>query len=553
MQALKNTFGAIGGPWLLDRLQSVLVGIPVVLIVSLGWSGAATWDQYLVTLLSNILIFGLVLLTSELARRTIFASIRERPANPFLVLAFGAGLGAVVYLLEWFLESALADLAAPPSLGRLAVFTVAGAILIPAASLLERLRRRSRVRRRINLERVTVPIDQAKLSANLALVFDDLSANVSAKFRQLRRDEGLTSRDSLERVIMDCIKPLSKSLAHLSGPTARYFLIRGTTAEALALRPFGTPIPAAFVYAAGFWLVNVVFGRGGSAVIPALSSFFLLTITIFFAQLAWSKFARGRGLLAILVFASIMSIPITSVNQFYLSGSIQLEGFVAGLLLNFVVVSSVLVTAALISFRPELQVGEYKNILQNGKNGSLNQAFSAMIYRRLSQKLHGAVQSDVLALQLSIDAAQTIDSVELEDEVLTIIEKARDEFLADTELPLANRLKSLTDQWAFVAEVVVTNSCRDLSPLQENVCFMLIQEAVTNSVRHGSARKVEVKLSSEKPGVFNLSVVDNGTGPLAKSSKLGSGLSVLRALTEDEFSLSFNEGGGAKLTATIYS
>ena len=542
MQALKNAFGAIGGPWLLDRLQSVLVGIPVVLIISLAWSGAATWDQYLVTLLSNILIFGLVLLTSELARRTIFASIRERPANPFLVLAVGAGLGAVVYLLEWFLESSLADLAALPSLGRLAVFTVAGAILIPAASLLERSRRRSRVRRRINLERLTAPIDQAKLSANLALVFDDLSANVSAKFRQLRRDVGLTSRDSLERVIMDCIKPLSKSLAHLSGPTARYFLIRGTTAEALA-----------FVYAAGFWLVNVVFGRGGSAVIPALSSFFLLTITIFFAQLAWSKFARGRGLLAILVFAAIMSTPITSVNQFYLSGSIQLEGFVAGLLLNFVVVSSVLVTAALISFRPELQVGEYKNILQNGKNGSLNQAFSAMIYRRLSQKLHGAVQSDVLALQLSIDAAQTIDSVELEDEVLTIIEKARDEFLADTELPLSNRLKSLTDQWAFVAEVVVTNSCRDLSPLQENVCFMLIQEAVTNSVRPGSARKVEVKLSSEKPGVFNLSVVDNGTGPLAKSSKLGSGLSVLRALTEDEFSLSFNEGGGAKLTATIYS
>ena len=107
MQALKNTFGAIGGPWLLDRLQSALVGIPVILIVSLGWSGAATWDQYLVTLFSNILIFGLVLLTSELARRTIFASIRERPANPFLVLAFGAGLGAVVYLLEWVLEHIL--------------------------------------------------------------------------------------------------------------------------------------------------------------------------------------------------------------------------------------------------------------------------------------------------------------------------------------------------------------------------------------------------------------------------------------------------------------
>ena len=62
-----------------------------------------------------------------------------------------------------------------------------------------------------------------------------------------------------------------------------------------------------------------------------------------------------------------------------------------------------------------------------------------------------------------------------------------------------------------------------------------------------------VTLSQGKPGVFNLSVVDNGTGPLAKSSKLGSGLNVLKVLTEDEYSLTFNEGGGAKLTATIYS
>ena len=553
MQGLGRAFNAIGGPWLLDRLQSVLIGIPVVLIVSLGLSGAATWDQYVVILLSNTLIFGLVLLISELARRTIFFSIRERPANPFLVLAFGAALGAAVYLLEWFLESLLADLAGLPSLGKLAVFTVAGAILVPAASLLERLRRRSRVRRRISLERTTGPIDRSRLSANLALVFDDLSANVSAKFRQLRRETGLTNWESLERVIIDCIKPLSKSLAYLSGPTARYFIIRGTTSEALALRPFSTPIQVALVYASSFWLVNFIFDRGEIALTPALISFLLLSVTISLAKLSWSRNARGKGVLAILLFASIMSIPITFANQYYLVDSIQLAGFSAGLLLNLVVVGFMLATAALISFRPELQAGQYKSNLPHGNDGSLSQAFSAMIYRRLSQKLHGAVQSDVLALQLSIDAAQTIDSVELEDEVLTIIEKARDEFLADTELPLANRLKSLTDQWAFVAEVVVTNSCRDLSPLQENVCFMLIQEAVTNSVRHGSARKVEVKLSSEKPGVFNLSVVDNGTGPLTKSSKLGSGLSVLRALTEDEFSLSFNEGGGASLTATIYS
>ena len=551
MQDLKDAFSAIGGPWLLDRLQLVLVGVPTVVIVSLGLSGAANSDEYANFLFRNILLFGFVLLATELARRTIFASIRARPANPFLVLAFGAGMGAAFYLLKCLLDASLND--PNCSLGSLVAFAAAGAILVPAGSLLERLRRHSRVRRRIHLEQTAAPIDQAQLSAQLALVFDDLSANVSAKFRQLSLVIGLTSRESLERVIMDCIKPLSVSLGYLSRPTARYFVIRGTTSEALALRPFGSPIAVAFVYASLLWLSNVEFERADLAVTPALINFLLLSVSINLAQLAWSKFARGSGVLAIVLFASIMSIAITSVNQFYLSNPVQLDGYLAGLLMNSVIVSTMLGVSALISFHPKLEPGPFRDSIVRGKGGSLHQAFSAMVYRRLSQKLHGAVQSDVLALQLSIGAAQTLNAEKLEAEVLTVIEKARDEFLADTELPLSNRLKSLTDQWAFVAEVIVTNSCQDLSPLQENVCFMLIQEAVTNSVRHGSATKIMVTLSQGKPGVFNLSVVDNGTGPLAKSSKLGSGLNVLKVLTEDEYSLTFNEGGGAKLTATIYS
>jgi signal transduction histidine kinase len=548
MQDLKNAFSAIGGPWLLDRLQLALVGVPTVLIVSLGLSGGANFDEYAFFLLRNVLLFGFVLLATELARRTIFASIRARTANPFL---FGAGMGAAFYLLKCFLDASMAD--ANISLGSLVAFAAAGAILVPAGSLLERLRRHSRVRRRIHLEQTAAPIDQAQLRAQLALVFDELSANVSSKFRQLSLVIGLTSRESLERVIMDCIKPLSRSLTYVSRPTARYFVIRGTTSEALTLRPFGSPIAVALAYASSFWLSNAQFERGGIAATPALINFLLLSVSINLAQLAWSKFARGSGVFAIVLFASLMSIAITSVNQSYLSNSIQLDGYLAGLLLNSVIVSTMLGIFALISFNPKLGPGPLRDSVELGKGGSLHQAFSAMIYRRLSQKLHGAVQSDILALQLSIGAAQTHNADVLEAKVQAIIEKARDEFLAETELPLSNRLKSLTDQWAFVAEVIVINNCQNLSPIQENVCFMLIQEAVTNSVRHGSARKIKVTLSQGKPGVFNLSVVDNGTGPLAKSSKLGSGLNVLKVLTEDEYSLAFNEGGGAKLTATIYS
>jgi len=107
--------------------------------------------------------------------------------------------------------------------------------------------------------------------------------------------------------------------------------------------------------------------------------------------------------------------------------------------------------------------------------------------------------------------------------------------------------------WSFVAKIEISNSCENLSALQENVCFMVIQEAVTNSVRHGSADLIEVHLSSDEPGCFQLYVIDNGTGPIGKGSKPGAGLKVLSALTEDEYSLGFNKNGGAMLSATIYA
>lgn len=553
MRALRDGLSSVGGPWLLDRLQFVLLGVPLVLIVSLGLSGASTSEDYATFLLQNFFLFGFVMFTIELAHRSIFSSIRERPANPILVFGFGAALGALFYLFRWSLDMWLWGLNQLIRPGELLLFSAAGAILIPVASILERARRRSRVKRRLELERSVRPIDQSELTAQLMQIFDDLSENVSATFLRLRGEKGITGAEALERVIRDCIKPLSKSLSYLTRPAKRYFVIRGTTSEALGLRPFGTPVLLAFAYSSSFWIVNFLLDRGESAWIPALVSFLMLSLATKLAQLSWSKRRIGSGLTAIFLFSSLMSLPITSVNQLYLLDSIQLVGYLAGLVLNTAIISLIAGAASLIFFNPEKQAGRYRDMLLKGDTGSLNQAFRALAYRRLSQKLHGAVQSDVLALQLSQASEQAVDFLALEQEVLEIINRARDEFVVETETPLAARLVSLTEKWAFMAKVTINNLCQGLSPIQENVCFMLIQEAVTNSVRHGSATKIDIHLSEADSGVFKLVVVDNGTGPLSRNSKAGTGMSILAELTEDEYSLTVAEGGGAKLVATIYS
>jgi len=553
MAFLKETFESIGGPWLLDRLQSVLVGIPIVVILSVIFPRDYTWDQYILTFLRNILIFGYVLIVSELARRTIFSRIKQQPANPLLVLSFGALLGATVYLLTEATGLLLGVPVEPVGVGSILISALIGSVVVALGSLLEKLRRWSRVRRRLNLERQADVVDKEQIAAQLSMVFSDLSADVSRKFNELRMNRDITSKESLERVITECIKPLSRSLTSLTRPTARYFVIRGTTSEALALRPFQAPTAVAFVFSAGFLLVNALLGNGNLALEPALIGFLIVSVVLNFSERLWPKFGRGKGLLAIVAVASALAAIVTPINQYYLLSSFEPVRLLAGWLLNLTVIATILVISATVAYRPKSTNSEYAQILDANAGGALRQAFNALIYRRLSQKLHGAVQSDVLALQLSIDDSLLSASKELERNVLEIIEKARQDFLSETEKPLSERLEELAEMWSFVAKIEISNSCENLSALQENVCFMVIQEAVTNSVRHGSADLIEVHLSSDEPGCFQLYVIDNGTGPIGKGSKPGAGLKVLSALTEDEYSLGFNKNGGARLSATIYA
>lgn len=553
MRFLKETFESIGGPWLLDRLQSVLVGIPIVVILSVMFAGDYTWDQYILTFLRNILIFGYVLIVSELARRTIFSRIKQQPANPILVLGFGALLGATVYLLTEATGLLLGVPVEPVGVGSILISALIGSVVVALGSLLEKLRRWSRIRRRLNLERQADVVDKEQIAAQLSMVFSDLSADVSRKFNELRMNRAITSKESLERVITECIKPLSRSLTSLTRPTARYFVIRGTTSEALALRPFQAPTAVAFVFSAGFLLVNALLGNGNLALEPALIGFLIVSVVLNFSERLWPKFGRGKGLLAIVTVASVLAAIVTPINQYHLLSSFEPVRLLAGWLLNLTVIATILVISATVAYRPKSTNSEYAQILDANAGGALRQAFNALIYRRLSQKLHGAVQSDVLALQLSIDDSLLSASNELERNVLEIIEKAKQDFLSETEKPLGERLEELAKMWSFVAKIEISNSCENLSALQENVCFMVIQEAVTNSVRHGSADLIEVHLSSDEPGCFQLHVIDNGTGPIGKGSKPGAGLKVLSALTEDEYSLGFNKNGGARLSATIYA
>ncbi|MDA9010604.1 hypothetical protein N9J17_01425, partial [Aquiluna sp.] len=152
MKLLRGSYNAIGGPWLLDRLQLVLIGGLVVVWVSLALPDGYTWDSYVFSFLRNIALFGILLGICEAANKSIFAQTRVKPANPLYVLGFGALLGSVGYVSRMAIGYLSPIEQTSFDLGDLAVSALIGAFGIPALSTAERLRRLSRIRRRISLE-----------------------------------------------------------------------------------------------------------------------------------------------------------------------------------------------------------------------------------------------------------------------------------------------------------------------------------------------------------------------------------------------------------------
>ena len=179
-------------------------------------------------------------------------------------------------------------------------------------------------------------------------------------------------------------------------------------------------------------------------------------------------------------------------------------------------------------------------------------AAQAITRRQLAQHLHGTIQNRVLALQLSYPGDATVRDSGPEDKVLEIISQSKEDFLNIEEGPLGQRLAGLIHKWASWTTVEITTSFETLNPAQERVLFTVIQEAVTNSIRHGRAKQLWVTLEQSGPHTFSCEVLDDGTGPLGKRQRRGLGLGLLSRLSDDNWELGFRPEGGTRLSATLY-
>lgn len=144
--------------------------------------------------------------------------------------------------------------------------------------------------------------------------------------------------------------------------------------------------------------------------------------------------------------------------------------------------------------------------------------------RRLANTMHGEVQARVLASALRVGSLP-IDSVASEVESLgTDLRRILDADEGDGDWRLA--WERLIAMWELAIEMDIVWG-DELDPLLESdkvagsALVAVMGEAVTNAVRHGSARSLRIRVDVDREDEIHLEVIDDGRVPEAGAPSMG--------------------------------
>jgi signal transduction histidine kinase len=147
---------------------------------------------------------------------------------------------------------------------------------------------------------------------------------------------------------------------------------------------------------------------------------------------------------------------------------------------------------------------------------------------RLAGEIHDSLQQGLSGLMLQLDATLKLPSIS--SDVRSRLNVARNmvsftrhevqHAIWDMESPLLDnadlgealrKLTALINSGATAVDIVVTGPSISLSPAITHHLLRIAQEAITNAVRHASARQISIRLEYGS-GAVSLSITDDGSG-----------------------------------------
>lgn len=219
--------------------------------------------------------------------------------------------------------------------------------------------------------------------------------------------------------------------------------------------------------------------------------------------------------------APILIVSLTSSIERNVYGDLPIAVFLLGIWL-FIVNTSLALVKGVVKTRAQIIEGLKEIEASRTALTDLSQAES-FVRREVANLLHSDVQSRLLSIveRLKNPETQTEDLSKLllqtEMEILSALTVSR----ADA-LTLQQLLEQIKQRWVGIVEITHFTSTSD-SEIAVLPISQVLDEAVSNAVRHGAATEVEINITSHGEQL-SVQVSDNGYGPRSGEKGLGSEL-----------------------------
>lgn len=196
--------------------------------------------------------------------------------------------------------------------------------------------------------------------------------------------------------------------------------------------------------------------------------------------------------------------------------------------------------------------------LQDAVTGVVSDEFSHTLSHRWAIYIHGKILTILAATTLKLETACTAGDFKTFKEsvqsLLTLLENPDADF-EQTSMDLASEVSSRLDPWLGLLEITVQidSELKSIKNARVRNVGEVIEELITNSMRHGKAQSINLRVTKKGEGNIQISAIDDAQiAPPEIPTRYGLGTRIFNLASDGRWSLTRVESGTEfELTMTL--
>jgi len=565
----------IGGSWFLYRKSLIPLAPFLTFFSTLATSstqvslGAPEQDlglRYFSLVAANVASILLCWLYIELASATVFRNRNVNPIHWIGVLAFSASVGflkglstglfSFMFGSENNIEAAILNRIAQTTV--LGLWTLPVLALVTAAYFKYQNEREALIDERIKI--AAMPESKALILEQQARLRDFISESKS-KISELQKPaqgtyDAASIALALRKLIEEGLRPISHQIWLTEQKRRSGFRLRDLTLLALDKNPFPMAFVGLSLFIGLFPLNLVAYPAFDALVLTMVTIVLILGILGLFVLL--NRFLRVHPVLLFLagnIVASTLGFWLTAI---IFGTEINQESLVRMLslliwLLQISLFASVL--TEVLTSRSEVRAELLKLTGNADINTDVARAANRFASRALAQHVHSNIQNQLLARALTLDNENLTEAeIELQlSEVQKLLDLALDTSLVANQESLLANLEEIVERWrGFVRiDLDLELDQNTLDPIISQALVQIVGEAISNSVRHGLAQTISIRIAEQvtDESVLEVTIADDGLGP--RSGPTGLGAELFTSVSGGSWQIISRASGGTELSLQI--